>query len=648
MNRIKAFWNVMLKHPIILCIVVSPFVNLFVESLGRRSVFAGISHMIFNPLVFAYNSLIIFATLSVAQIFKRKIFFIGMFIILWAALGITNGILRSFRTTPLSAVDFFVVKAEGAFFASYFSWWQIALILLLISALIALAVFLWKVPPRQNAKRISAFLLVIASFATLGTATVVGMETEVISNDFVDLTEAYENYGFVFCFSCSLLDTGIEKPEDYSCESVEALIEKLGEDKGAPSTTPDIIAVQLESFFDPGYITDLEVSEDVIPNFRALANKYPSGRLFVQSIGGGTANTEFEVLTGMNLDHFGPGEYPYMTVLSDGTCESLPYNLAALGYRSHALHNYTGVFYDRHKVYANLGFNTFTPVEYMTDLYYNTRGWVKDMRLVDEITAALDAEEGPGFVWAVSVQPHGAYPDEKTECDYDIKAAGIPEEEINATEYYLNQIKEVDDFIGALVKVLEKRETPTVLLLYGDHLPPLDIEECDLDGIDAYTTEYVIWSNFDIDAGDRDLEAYELPSHMLSLIGYDTGLITKINQSDMSDQERQRALSLIEYDMLYGENYAGVSYAPTEMKLGRVDIKVTGYEADGEDLLICGENFTEWSRVKLGLWEKETEYVSSTMLRVKNTKITDGDEISVSQVSASGVTLGESNVIVVK
>ena len=74
-------------------------------------------------------------------------------------------------------------------------------------------------------------------------------------------------------------------------------------------------------------------------------------------MGAGTANTEFEILTGMTLDYFGAGEYPYKTVLQDETCESMAYNLRELGYRTGVLHNNTGSFYSRNKVFANLGFD---------------------------------------------------------------------------------------------------------------------------------------------------------------------------------------------------------------------------------------------------------------------------------------------------
>ena len=80
----------------------------------------------------------------------------------------------------------------------------------------------------------------------------------------------------------------------------------------------------MESLFDIGELNDVEFSDDVLPNINALQEK--GGGLFeVPVIGAGTVNTEFEVLTGMNMDDFGAGEYPFKTILKETTTESLPW-----------------------------------------------------------------------------------------------------------------------------------------------------------------------------------------------------------------------------------------------------------------------------------------------------------------------------------
>ena len=95
---------------------------------------------------------------------------------------------------------------------------------------------------------------------------------------------------------------------------------------------PNIMFVQLESYFDPTEVEWLRFSEDPIPNLRKLYADYSSGYFKVPSVGAGTANTEFEVLTGMNMRFFGPGEYPYKTYVKTTPLESAASALSSLGY----------------------------------------------------------------------------------------------------------------------------------------------------------------------------------------------------------------------------------------------------------------------------------------------------------------------------
>ena len=118
----------------------------------------------------------------------------------------------------------------------------------------------------------------------------------------------------------------------------------------------------------------------------------------------GTANSEFEVLTGFNVAYFGAGEYPYKTILGKQTIESMATQLKLDGYSTHAMHNHDGTFYDRYKVYKNMGFDTFTPMEYMYNLEHTQKNWEKDNVLTGEIMKTLYSTNGRDFIFTVSVQ----------------------------------------------------------------------------------------------------------------------------------------------------------------------------------------------------------------------------------------------------
>ena len=98
-----------------------------------------------------------------------------------------------------------------------------------------------------------------------------------------------------------------------------------------------------------------------MPNWTALKEAYSSGYLTVPVVGAGTANTEFEVLTGMSSRFFGPGEYPFQTCLKDQTVESVAYDLKENGYATHAIHNHRAAFYSRNEVYPNLALMILPP-----------------------------------------------------------------------------------------------------------------------------------------------------------------------------------------------------------------------------------------------------------------------------------------------
>lgn len=117
----------------------------------------------------------------------------------------------------------------------------------------------------------------------------------------------------------------------------------------------------------------------------------------------------FECITAMNLDFFGPGEYPYKTVLQKTACESMAFNMQNLGYRTHAIHNNEATFYDRHKVFAQLGFESFTSIEYMDQNQAQSYGLVKDKILTEQIEKAIDSSTGTDFIYTISVQGHGKY-----------------------------------------------------------------------------------------------------------------------------------------------------------------------------------------------------------------------------------------------
>ena len=389
---------------------------------------------------------------------------------------------------------------------------------------------------------------------------------------------------------------------------------------------PNIIFLQLESFFDVKYIENFSTSEDPIPFFTFLKEKYPSGFLEVPSIGAGTANTEFECITGMNLDLFGPGEYPYKTIIKDHTCESLAYILKNLGFSTTAMHNNDGVFYGRNEVFANLGFDRYISMEYMNNLEYNELNWAKDRVLVEHIMKVLTNTEEQDFIYAISVQGHGAYPEEPllAETVFDVQLPEELSEYYYQYLYYVHQLKEMDDFLKELIFNLNAYQENVVLVLYGDHLPSLGLTGELLSNENSFQTEYVVWSNFDLTAEDRNLQSYQLSARVLEMLGIEEGIMPKYHIYRREEEDYLENMQLLMYDMLYGnqEMFDGVNpYEAINMQMGLEEICIEeAYIKDspvmGEEqlLYVRGQNFTEWSKIVINQEEVETIFLTEELL----------------------------------
>ena len=646
-NKIWNWWQETLeKWPVSVVLILSIVLTFLMELFNRRFSADIFTFIFTKPLVFGVNVLVVLMTLSIALLIPKRIFAVTLVSVLWLVLSISNYIVLLFRTTPLAAIDFLLMTSVSSILGVYLTVWQLVLIVVLLLVLLAGLIVLCIKSPVSKRKPLKGIVSALLSGAVLFSGASLAVNAGVISDNYGNLAQAYQDYGFSYCFGRSVFDWGIDEPEDYSESSVEEILIHIQEDSSAPvSFKPNIIIIQLESFFDVNYCEDLSFSENPVPNFTALKNQCSHGFLTVPSISAGTINTEFEVLSGMSLQYFGAGEYPYKTVLRDTACETIAYDLKNLGYSTHALHNNNGTFYDRNLVYPNLGFDSFTSIEYMENVSYNVLGWAKDQVLTGEIVKALDSTEEQDFIFTVSVQPHGKYPTEQTEAlEIQVSGAQSPEEEAQ-WEYYVNQLHETDAFVGQLVTELSDYEEPVVLAIYGDHLPGLEIEENMLREMNLFQTEYILWSNFDMgEPVERDIYAYQLSSYVLGALGIDEGVITKLHQRYLSNPNYQESLEMLQYDVLYGEKeaYGGIErYQPVEMRMGVEDVEITRISNYGACIYVYGFEFTPFSRIFINGEEQETFYISKNALLLRDVEIEAGDEFTVAQMDG-GKALSES------
>lgn len=631
--------------------MLSMFLCFTIETISRHSIGSAFSFLDEHTWAFAYNSFIIFSSLALVYLMKRRSF--GRILIsgFWLFLGTINGCILSNRVTPFGYTDLKCISDLLSMQnTSYFTAGEATLVVCVITVFLAFCVYLYIKGPKFQGER-RKFLtpaMVAFCFLLLPVTTEAAQNTNILASYFANIAQGYENYGFVYGFSTSVVDRGMSKPADYSKETVTTA---QNDSKKAVTTNkdnPNIIVVLLESFIDPTEVKFLNLSEDPIPNFRNLTENYSTGYLTVPVVGAGTANTEFEVLTGMSMQYFGTGEYPYKTILKQTDCESIASDLSKIGYGTHVVHNNGGNFYSRANAFSMMGFDSFTSKELMNILEYTPLGsWPTDDILIGETIKALDSTKNQSdFVYTITVQGHGDYPTDKIINDPEILVSGAADEGTNNQwEYYVNMIHEVDKFINNLTTALEKRDENTIVVFFGDHLPTFGLADEDMATGSTFKTKYATWNNFGLAKEDADLAAYELLANTTDQLGIHEGTIFTYEQQALNDgttgtEDYLNSLNNLQYDLLYGERYAYNGqdlYPASDLVMGVADTSIVSIwpSTTSGYVTISGQNFTRWSKVFVNGEKVPTTFVTNSRLRIRTDDIKDGDTVVVNQMGSS-------------
>ena len=625
------------KISLLLHVLASAAGYFVMEAICRHSFIEAWNYMTQRPLVFAYNAAFIFTSSLIVYLFHRRVFWRVLVTLFWLILAIINGVLLLNRVTPFTGPDLHLITDAMKIANKYLPVAGVVAVCILFGILVILLLMLLIKGPKYQKKikyryNIPLILLAVALFAG---STQLALEKRVLSNYFGNIAFAYEDYGYPYCLATTIFNTGISCPRDYSesaineIEDSESNLPKTGEKR------PNIIFLQLESFFDPTLVNYLNVSEDPIPNFRKLMKEYSSGYYKVPSVGAGTANTEFESITGMSLHYFGPGEYPYKSILKETTCESAPYVLKSLGYRTHAIHNNEANFYGRKSVFANLGFDTFTSEEYMSEQDdTNPNDWMRDRNLTKYIMQALNETDDPDYIYTISVQGHGDYPEEPTIENPKITVSGSSTEALNNKwEYYCNQIYEMDQFVKELTDTLSQLDEDVVLVMYGDHLPTMGLTVEDMENRYLFQTEYVIWDNMELEKKDANIAAYQMAAEVMNRVGIHEGNVFRYHQARRQTKNYQADLEMLQYDILYGKQYVygGKNpYQKEKLHLGVEEVTLDKIEkiSDGR-YYITGTNFTQSAYLEVNGELVEVTYVSPTTLLLTDGDLQDGDEVDI-------------------
>lgn len=440
-------------------------------------------------------------------------------------IGLANYYVMNFRSAPIMPWDIFSIgtAASVAGNYSYALKKEAVAILLAFGALLLVESRFSMRAPRRKTKR--GLLILLPLFCLWGYTGLVQNESFVRHFGLYDklFTPAVMNKrdGNVVAFLMEMEYLDVEKPEGYSPREAGAYYrsyesEELQAALGNPKdlNRPNIIVIMDEAFSDLSVLGELKMSQDEMPFIHSLCRggeNISSGYLNVSVLGGNTANTEFEFLTGNTMQFLPQGSVAYQQYVKE-SLPALPSYLQSLGYETVAMHPYYADGWERDRVYPLLGFERFLALEDFRGAE-KIRRYVSDRACFDKIIDLYEEKEAgkPLFVFNVTMQNHGGYDEEFDNFQNTVSAEGITAKSLPA---YLSLLKETDEALQELIEYFSGAEEDTLIVFFGDHQPSAYVSNPILrangvnpDGLTEeenllrYKVPYVIWSNFDTEEG---------------------------------------------------------------------------------------------------------------------------------------------------
>lgn len=431
--------------------------------------------------------------------------------------AVANAFVVQFRLEPIMVMD---IKSfwTAASVAGEFSYEPTVNMILM--GLLALFCNLWvwkmdfKLPGIKSRLCYSAVTIGCAWFVFYGMLDGDLFEKAGASGmNFFRFNETYRVEGYMACTVKSLRFLRVEAPEGYSADQARALADELEEEEPKEKRLPqNIIVIMNESFSDLSVLGDFKTSRPVLPYLDGMTENAARGFTYVSVFGGGTANSEFEFLTGNSVAYIPAGTVAYQMYVKKGD-SSLTGTLKKNGYRTVAYHPYRKENYKRPEVYEIYGFDEYYGKDDIK--HKKLRKYASDKSDYQNLIQLYE-NKNPGeklFLFNITMQNHGGYDYKKYKSDVFLE--DYPGEFPQA-EQFLSLMRESDEAFHEFIQYFSNVEEDTLILLFGDHQPRLE------DGFyervmepetpenylsryqKTFLTPYVLWANYDLDIESRE------------------------------------------------------------------------------------------------------------------------------------------------
>lgn len=513
-------------------------------------------NLLHHPLMLALNVLPVFLSmLLLFYISRRMVFSAGLAAGLFLLMAIADRVKVSMRQEPLLPADLTLAKEAAAILKTFpeFTLLVGGFSIVLFLLLLVLAFLLSKgreFPPKARLKGICGVLLCALACNLCYASQTLYDSFPVIGNPYFQVNQ-YSSRGLLYSFLHQANAMQIREPDGYIASAFEAL-------EGRPVTVnteqkPHIFMVMGEAFSDlsENEHISFEGYRDPLEQFKAICGEENavSGHIAVPNYGGGTSNTEYDVLTACPTRYLGSALPSYNFIHRD--FDALPRRLRSIGYDTLAIHPGYAWFYNRQNVYPHLGFDSSLFLEDSFDLEKQGKGgYVSDEAAADKILQTfrqhLRTTNAPLFSFTVTIQNHGPYdgkygtllPNFSTD-------AALSAEETDLLRQYFHGVAEADAQLGRLWEYAKSSPEPIVIVYFGDHLPgfsngmdffrlldyPMDADGTLEERLSLYQTPFLIWQN---DAANalcdirQTAEAAELPENGIISAHFLGSLLTEL------------------------------------------------------------------------------------------------------------------------
>lgn len=587
-----------------------------------------------KPLTLFY--LFLFFTFSSVYtfIFKKPIILCIIHYSFWCILALISNINSYFKSSPIIFEDLFLVNEATNIFSKYINKTIIINSILIILCILLLSIILFKIFYNIDIKIISSKNKILKFFSNIcfiilfliikNNLFYFGESFTYSVSDF-DLTTTYNKNGFVYSFyKSTYLYFLSNDTSNYDINKIfeikNILNEKIYEGN---LHKKNIILIQLESIFDPLKLNNVTLSQDPLKNYRNLLKNNIGGELIVPVIGGGTTQTEFEILTGISFKNFYT-KMPYLNLLNYNPIESIAHIFKEYNYSTTSTHNYFSTFYNRVKAYENLGFDTFIPLETISNRDRSDNFWYKDNLLIDEIKNKIISTPEKDFIFGVTVESHGPY-NTKINEDIIVESSILTEKERIELQNYVNIIKHVDQFIINLINSLNSINEEYILIFYSDHLPSLGENHSTFNKTlpkeELFKTPYLIInsnkSTF-INLNNKVLYSYEFLSEILKSLNFNTTIYQEFRDKfkdyeDFEEYEKQLLLD-IKFNNVYTNNK--FPHKSKKITIGNNLPIITDIKIENGFTYILGDYFTPNTKIFINKKDKESEYISKNVIKL--------------------------------